>query len=308
MWGYPNKEYTFRQNLGRKIHLGLQYERFFNRNLSLITGIQLASRGYSIISAQSHDLLMTYRVINIPLLLTYGREKNHFWNLRYHAGVQIGHASSIPLTKEKQLIILENKTWFPQAHIALELIHRRFSAPFSFELSYSHGFKDIINHYYLALDYQSPIPIRSNGSAFSLNIKYLIKEIKDPAKPVNPLIYQDRYDQLMYRAIKDPVKVNVKDSVIKVCVVDDQTQDGDSIVIEYNNRIIFKDILLSREGFCFELTISQNQSNTLIVHALNEGKIPPNTCVVWIGEGENRQLVNLRSDLKTSGAIRFSGP
>ena len=92
---------------------------------------------------------------------------------------------------------------------------------------------------------------------------------------------------------------------IRICVTDDQTVDGDSIAIEFNQRLIHQNIMIQREGYCFDLILNPTSSNTLIVHALNEGKIPPNTCVIEIQIGEEKKEVRLKSDMKNSGAIQF---
>src|SRR5688500_7227776 len=44
LWGFPNPQYTGPENLGRKLHLGIQYERFFNSRFALVTGAELGSR------------------------------------------------------------------------------------------------------------------------------------------------------------------------------------------------------------------------------------------------------------------------
>src|SRR5690606_29086939 len=122
----------------------------------------------------------------------------------------------------------------PQLFVALELIHRSFSAPFSFEISYTQGFTNVIQHNYLALDYVSAVPINSKGSAFRFTIKYLIREKYFPEKPRKTPIVLNRYDELAYRNVKEPTLIKAGSDSIHICLLDDQTIDGDSVAIEFN--------------------------------------------------------------------------
>jgi len=306
LWGYPNPQYTGPENLGRKLHLGVQYERFFNPHFALVAGLELGARGYIIKSDFSNDLLVSYRTISLPLYASFSPFKGGgFWSFRQNIGMQFMYASSIPERIKGNIELFQKRNISPQLYAGLELIHNSFSAPFGFEVGYSHGFTNVIEHYYLGLDYVTPIRVESTGSAFHFKIKYLIKEKRDPLKAILVQEKFDSYDLLAYRDIKDPVPIKTSNDTIHVCVSDDQTIDGDSIAIEFNQRIIHKDIMIQREAYCFDIILSENGTNTLIVHALNEGKIPPNTCVIHLYFGEEHQVVRLKSDMKTSGAIRF---
>ena len=305
LWGYPNPQYSGLQNLGRKLHLGIQYERFFNPTFALVSGLELGGRGYIINSEFSNDLLVSYRTISLPIYVSFSPFAGNFWSFRQNIGMQFMYASSIPERVPGNIEIRQKRTISPQLYAGLELIHNSFSAPFGFELGYSHGFKNVIDHYYLGLDYVTPIAIQSTGSAFHFKIKYLFKEKRDPLKEKLMLAKFDEYDLLAYRNVKDPVVIETAFDTIHVCVEDDQTIDGDSIAIEFNQRIIQRDIMIQREAYCFDIILTENGNNTLVVHALNEGKIPPNTCVIHLYFGDERREVRLKSDMKNSGAIRF---
>lgn len=306
LWGYPNPQYTGPENLGRKLHLGVQYERFFNPHFGLVTGLELGGRGYIINSEFSNDLLVSYRTISLPLYASFTPFKGSgFWSFRQNLGVELMYASSIPERVVGNIELRQKRNISPQLYAGLELIHNSFSAPFSFEVGYSHGFTNVIEHYYLGLDYVTPVRIESAGSAFHFKIKYLFKEKRDPLKEKFIQEKFDEYDLLAYRDVKEPVLIKTAYDTIHVCVEDDQTIDGDSIAIEFNQRIIQRDIMIQREAYCFDIIMTQTGTNTLIVHALNEGKIPPNTCVIRLYFGDEVREVRLKSDMKNSGAIRF---
>lgn len=306
LWGYPNPQYSGAQNLGRKLHLGFQYERYFSRHFALVTGLELGARGYIIQSEFSNDLLVSYRAVTVPLYASFSPFKgNRFWTFRQNIGMQLMYASSVPERVAGNIELVRNRNLSPQLYAGLELIHNSFSAPFGFEVGYSHGFSNVIDHYYLGLDYRTPIKIESTGSAFHFKIKYLLKEKRDPLK--EKLVHKklDQYDLLAFRNVKDPILIKTAFDTIHVCVEDDQTIDGDSIAIEFNQRIIQRDIMIQREPLCFDIITTASGTNTFIVHALNEGKIPPNTCVIHLYFGDEHREVRLKSDMKNSGAIRF---
>lgn len=305
LWGFPNPQYSAFQNLGRKLHMGVQYEYYFNPRLALVTGAELGGRGYIINTDFTNDILVSYRTFAIPVHISHSFWHNDFWALRQNYGTKVLIATSIPEQIDRNLIIKNHRGISPQLYAGLELIHHSFHAPFSFEVGYSHGFTNLIKHDYLGLDYVTPVPIYSTGSAWYFTLKYLVKEKKFPPRPAKYAPNLGPYDLLAYRDVKEPVRVKAMQDSVRVCVVDDQTVDGDSIAIEFNGRIIHKDIRIDREPFCFDLKMEPNGSNTLIVHALNEGKIPPNTCVIYIYQGEDIKEIYIKSDLKTSGAIAF---
>ncbi|TNE80690.1 MAG: hypothetical protein EP332_06650 [Bacteroidetes bacterium] len=307
LWGFPNPQYSFFQNLGRKIHMGFQYERFFNDRHALVTGFELGGRGYIIRSELSSDYVVSYRTISLPLYYSRSLWNGSFWSVRGNIGGHLLYASTIPDVVDAVLVLEKKRTVTPQAFAGIELVHRSFSAPFSFEFAYTHGRKNLIKHSYLALDYVTPVAIQSNGSALHFTVKYLLHEKRYPSKAVDLTGYvQTRYDELVFRNIKEPVKLQVPGDTLEICLSDDQTQDGDSIAIEFNNKLIQKDLLVTAAGTCFKLILEPGKPNTLIVHALNEGKIPPNTCLIKVIYGDKTKDIRLRSDLKNSGAIQFT--
>lgn len=305
LWGFPNPQYSGAENLGRKLHLGIQYERFFNPVFALVTGVELGSRGYIIQSDFSNDLLVSYRTIGIPVYGSFSSINGNFWTLRQNVGFQFLYATSIPERVKGTIELFQKRSISPQLYFGLELIHKSFSSPFSFEVGYSHGFKDLINHQYLALDYITPVQVNSTGSAWHFSIKYLFKEKIKPLDIKELNIVLDAFDLLAYRNVKEASVIKVTSDSIRICVEDDQTIDGDSIAVEFNQRLAHPVIMIDREPYCFDLVLKEGASNTLIIHALNEGKIPPNTCVIHIYFGEEHREVRLKSDLQNSGAIRF---
>lgn len=305
LWGFPNPQYSGAENLGRKLHMGIQYERFFNPIFSLITGVELGSRGYIIQSDFSNDLLVSYRTTGVPLYASISSINGNFWTLRQNAGFQFLYATSIPERVKGTIELFQKRSFSPQIYLGLELIHKSFSSPFSFEVSYSHGFKDLIDHHYLAVDYVTPIQVNSTGSAWRFTVKYLFKEKKDPLDIKEMNIELDVFDLLAYRNVKEASIIQVTSDSIRICVEDDQTVDGDSIAVEFNQRLVHPVIMIEREPACFDLVLKEGAANTLIIHALNEGKIPPNTCVIHVYFGEEHREIRLKSDMQNSGAIQF---
>ena len=105
--------------------------------------------------------------------------------------------------------------------------------------------------------------------------------------------------------MKPPVEFRVKSNKLKVCFRDDQTIDGDSINIEFNKIILTENIRLVREFECVELNLSDNLDNIMVIHAVNEGRIPPNTYEILVMDGFSERKIELKSDLKSSASIKF---
>ncbi len=81
--------------------------------------------------------------------------------------------------------------------------------------------------------------------------------------------------------------------------------DGDTISLNLNGEWILESFGLSREKKGVSVTISEDGKNFLMLYAINMGKFPPNTAAVSVWDGEREQILELKSDLKSCGALNI---
>jgi hypothetical protein len=312
LWGRPNPQYTPLQNFARKFNYSLFFEVAVTRRKSITTGFEIGSRGYAIQSDQSDDFIIMYRNINIPLFYTYTVLPGTYWKWNVIAGGAINRASSVPKITYEVFEIKHTPKYYPTVFVGTELSYLHTKGPFTYGVEYHQGFKNVIDHRYFALDYVKGMKIHSSGSHVRLNIKWYFAsgffKLKQKAAKENPDVVKpelDPYGSIIYRTRKTPVLVRVKNPQISICVRDDQTIDGDSVTLELNGLIVARTVALNRTEQCYTIDLSPTGENQLAIHALNLGKIPPNTYEVILYDGDFREVLNLKSDMENSSTINF---
>jgi hypothetical protein len=85
---------------------------------------------------------------------------------------------------------------------------------------------------------------------------------------------------------------------------DDQEEDGDMVSLFYEREWIGKNIQVTKHPIRLFLPVSfGSQGSSFILHAENEGKIPPNTAELTIYTGDKRYTVTLSSSRNASSGI-----
>jgi hypothetical protein len=97
-------------------------------------------------------------------------------------------------------------------------------------------------------------------------------------------------------------KITVKHATVTVLVWDDQKVDGDRISLYLNDQWILHDYTLEKNKKTMVVTLRPGE-NTFVLHALNLGKIKPNTAALIIDDGASQQKLLLESDLESSGTL-----
>lgn len=309
LWGFPNPQFTARQNFGRKFNYSLFFELILSRQNSVNAGFEIGARGYGIKSDQSDDFIVMYRNLAMPFFYTHTSRVGNYWRWRKHAGFAINRASSVPQFIEDVIEIKKSPVFYPTLFIGMEIAYLQSKGPFAYGIEYHHGFKNVIDHRYFALDYDQGLKIFSNGSHFRVNIKWFFKagsfKVKRRERKIDePYIY-DPFATIPYRIKKLPKQVIVKDTVIKLCFRDDQTIDGDSILVELNGKEIARTISLDRTEVCYTVHLNRTKGNNLVIHALNLGRIAPNTYEVVYYDGDYRGKLRLKSDLENSSSVNI---
>jgi hypothetical protein len=98
--------------------------------------------------------------------------------------------------------------------------------------------------------------------------------------------------------------VTLSSDQVSILVWDKGIVDGDRISLYLNGEIILSDFTVSKKKK--ELTLHLNPgSNYLVLHALNLGKIPPNTAAIQIEDGGRKKNITLNSNMRRSGVLEI---
>jgi hypothetical protein len=106
------------------------------------------------------------------------------------------------------------------------------------------------------------------------------------------------------RKYKVQQTVEVANDVVKIQVYDKNRVDGDIISIYLNGEVLIEDFEVTKEKKEFTLNLKEG-SNTLVMYALNAGRIPPNTAAIAVNNKGKYKVSTLVSDFNTSGALEL---
>lgn len=82
-------------------------------------------------------------------------------------------------------------------------------------------------------------------------------------------------------------------------------QDGDIVSLNFNGDWIFENLSLERKPRKFILKLNSSGKNFLILHAINEGSVPPNTIGInYVHKGRRKRYI-LQSNLRTSQMVEI---
>lgn len=137
----------------------------------------------------------------------------------------------------------------------------------------------------------------------------LPKEMKSETKIVEknedraPVI--DTFESIKMRPVivKDEIEVSSADITIEYW--DRYTEDGDSINLFMNKKLILENARLTKVKKSIQIHLDQ-KNNYLVVHAINLGSEPPNTASVTVKDGKKIQNVSLTSNLRSSGGLKIT--
>ena len=129
-------------------------------------------------------------------------------------------------------------------------------------------------------------------------------EIKPEEKKVLQEAITHKYEQRGKNILK---KINVTQNNFRVDLYDDGDVDGDIVSVYYNGDLLLDNKKLTDKPLTLNLTTDASKTeNELVIYAENEGNIPPNTALMIVTEGDNRNEVRISADSKKNGIIIFS--
>ncbi|MFT5167807.1 MAG: hypothetical protein ACI8P3_003045 [Saprospiraceae bacterium] len=126
---------------------------------------------------------------------------------------------------------------------------------------------------------------------------------------VNNLIFSIRYQpvvkipkQVDNRQVNYTQTLDLASPDIVIKVWDDNKEDGDIISLQVNNEWVLKNFILENKPSKFGYRLKKGD-NYLMLHAVNLGKMPPNTAALSIHDGIKEHKLTLSSNFKESEAI-----
>ncbi len=110
--------------------------------------------------------------------------------------------------------------------------------------------------------------------------------------------------RLRKRKVNVQELVMVKSPYVEFWFWDNKKVDMDTISVNINGAWVVKEHQLDAVPKKVKVKLT-SRNNYLVIHAHNEGLIPPNTIAVTIRSGREERLVTLKSDLGTSAGMKI---
>lgn len=100
--------------------------------------------------------------------------------------------------------------------------------------------------------------------------------------------------------------ITVNNSSIEISLYDNGEIDGDTVSIYLDGRLVLANKGLSNTPIKYTLTLDEsNPEHTLVMVAENMGRIPPNTSLMLIQDGDKRYQVSIVSTEQRNAMVRF---
>lgn len=122
------------------------------------------------------------------------------------------------------------------------------------------------------------------------------KPVIAPPKMANGL---ERRDNKVFETI------TIEEEEITVTLFDNAEIDGDIITVLFNGEVVAAQKQLSDKPITLKLKAVKGKDNTLTMYAENQGKIPPNTAIMRVQNGDNYYKVFLSADDKKNASVVF---
>lgn len=148
--------------------------------------------------------------------------------------------------------------------------------------------------------------------AFSLDGNAIVTGSRDNTvklwrKPTHEPIVENRDkipNKVNGRKVEVQKVMNTKSRRVELMVWDNRKIDGDTISINVNGEWVLERHGLTDNEESVMVELNQKH-NVIIIHAHNEGKIPPNTIAVIVKDGHNEEMFTLKSTMGTSAALKI---
>lgn len=328
---------SFLTDIGRKFAMELGLEKQVNKRTAISVGLEVGARYFSVNQLYYHNgvynnfeqplVYRSYRNFSMPIGISYNKRLFNQFSIKPNAGFSINMPESF---SQKQMndeyVVMAYSPIYFILSIGTEINYTlKNGNGIALTATYSQGFSNIIKDYvgdqrsikdsikdtpdgpYYRIDhyYQNKVAVVSDGSNFSLGIKYYFLPFGKSVIEKNKKTHIPTAPDFNNRIINKASEITVDTNYVKLCLWDDQRIDGDSVSLEYKDSIIFSNVRLEGTKKCIWIRVEKNQPNYLIIHALNEGRVKPNTVSLVIYSSEKEHPISVKTDLIKSGNINI---
>jgi N-acetylneuraminic acid mutarotase len=112
-------------------------------------------------------------------------------------------------------------------------------------------------------------------------------------------------DPINNRPVNIQKTITVDTVALDVFVWDDKKYDKDIISLNFNGEWILRNHLLTKTKRKVSLRLDPKGNNFLVLYAINEGDIPPNTVAISYYDNGKQEMIVLNSDLARCGAVNI---
>ncbi len=99
--------------------------------------------------------------------------------------------------------------------------------------------------------------------------------------------------------------IPIEEEEITVNLYDNAEIDGDVITVLFNGEVVASQKTLSDKPITLKLKAIKGRDNTLTMYAENQGRVPPNTAIMRVQNGEQYYKIFLSADDKKNGSVVF---
>lgn len=102
-------------------------------------------------------------------------------------------------------------------------------------------------------------------------------------------------------------KINLTQNTVTVDLYDNAEVDGDIVSVFLNGKNILDNKTLTDKPLRLTVNLDPTKAeNELLIYAVNEGSIPPNTGLMIVMDGNTRHEVHFKADSQKNGVILFT--
>jgi hypothetical protein len=153
-------------------------------------------------------------------------------------------------------------------------------------------------------------PVTPNKAATPISPKDSIadkesKVVNDDPTPAVQDISKKLPEKFEKRTNKVFETLELKEQDIEVSIYDNAEIDGDIITVVYNGAVVLASQTLSDKPIRLKLKAKKGINNTLTMFAENQGKVPPNTAIMRIQNGDEYHKILLSADDKQNASLVF---
>ncbi len=114
----------------------------------------------------------------------------------------------------------------------------------------------------------------------------------------------DFSDTLYNTKVNKIQEIEVENQVIQISLNDYEKVDGDIVSVYLNRKKVADHISIRRAPITFTIALNANYiNNEILIYAENLGRIPPNTSLMVVRDGDKSHDVYISSDLKNTAAV-----